>query len=291
MKRILLATDFSERSDRGLRRATLVAREVGAALTLMHAVDDDRPKHIVERARGDAEALLRQLRATLKDVDGLQSEVRLILGEASEAILLAVREQAPDLLVIGPHRRQIFRDIFAGTTAERTIRAVGCPVLMANAAPVGAYRHVMVTTDLSEGSRASIIAYLQLDLFKQARHSILHVFDAPMLRLLMSHEIPKDEKDAHLAEQQTNATRLLAEFRASANATKFGPILRYGAATASREILNAAAEAGADLVVVGTQSKLGIERFLLGSVAEKVLRDSPVDVLAIPPKRSPKAAP
>lgn len=285
MKHIMLATDFSERSDRALRRATLLAREVGAALTLVHAVDDDKPKRIVDRERSDAEAMLRQLTTTLQDVDGVTCETRVILAEPSEAILLAAREGSPDLLVIGPHRRQIFRDVFVGTTAERTIRAVGCPILMANAAPVGAYRHVLVTTDLSEGSRDSISAYLKLDLAKSARHSILHVFDAPMLRLVMSHEIPPEEKEAYLEEQRTNASRLLAEFLASTKASMLAPILRHEKTNASGEILTAALEAGADLVVVGTQSKHGIERFFLGSVTERVLRDSSIDVLAIPASR------
>ena len=138
MQHIMVATDFSERSDRALRRATLLARETGAALTVLHAVDDDRPRRIVEHEQEDAEALLTRLTATLQEVDGVKAAMRVILGEASEAILLATREDTPDLLVIGPHRRQIFRDVFIGTTAERTIRSARCPILMANAAPVGA---------------------------------------------------------------------------------------------------------------------------------------------------------
>ena len=57
MKRILVATDFSERSDRALRRATLLARQCGAALTIMHGLDDDRSPRIVERERHEMESL------------------------------------------------------------------------------------------------------------------------------------------------------------------------------------------------------------------------------------------
>lgn len=285
MQQIMVATDFSERSDRALRRATLLARAVGAALTLVHGVDDDKPRRTVERERIDAEALLVELTATLREVDGVSSEMRVMLAEASEAILRAVREAKPDLLVIGPHRRQIFRDVFVGTTAERTIRAAGCPTLMVNAAPVGAYRHVLLTTDLSAGSKESIAAYLRLDLAKQARHSILHVFDAPMLRLVLAHEIPEDDKAAHLADQRASAASQLQDFLATTEAARFSPILRHEETSASREILTAAAEVGADLVVLGTQGKKGLERFFLGSVAERVLRDAAVDVLAIPPAR------
>ncbi|MEO1138854.1 MAG: universal stress protein [Pseudomonadota bacterium] len=53
----------------------------------------------------------------------------------------AVGQIRPDLLVIGSHRRRVLRDIFAGTTAERAICSLGCPVLVVNAPPVGPYNH------------------------------------------------------------------------------------------------------------------------------------------------------
>lgn len=41
MTTIMVATDFSERSDLALRRATLLARQYGAGIAPMHTVDDD----------------------------------------------------------------------------------------------------------------------------------------------------------------------------------------------------------------------------------------------------------
>ena len=49
MDRLLLATDFSTRSDRALRRAALIADKSGAAITLLHVIDDDQPKYLIER--------------------------------------------------------------------------------------------------------------------------------------------------------------------------------------------------------------------------------------------------
>jgi len=53
--------------------------------------------------------------------------------------------------------------------------------------------------------------------------------------------------------------------------------------TATTEILNHAESIHADLVVIGTHGRSGITRLVLGSVAEKVLRQSPVPVLSVPP--------
>ncbi|WP_049996441.1 universal stress protein [Halococcus sediminicola] len=51
--------------------------------------------------------------------------------------------------------------------------------------------------------------------------------------------------------------------------------------TPSEEIIDYAEEADCDLVVMGTHGRGGIDRLLLGSVAERVVRTSPVPVLTV----------
>lgn len=53
---------------------------------------------------------------------------------------------------------------------------------------------------------------------------------------------------------------------------------------AAPEILNLAAERSIDLIVMGTHGRTGVKHLLLGSVAERVVRESPVPVLTIHPK-------
>lgn len=56
--------------------------------------------------------------------------------------------------------------------------------------------------------------------------------------------------------------------------------------SASREIVDAAEEAAADLIVMGTHGRGGLAHFLMGSVAEKVLRRSPVPLLTVRPQQA-----
>jgi len=53
---------------------------------------------------------------------------------------------------------------------------------------------------------------------------------------------------------------------------------------AATEILNLAAKRGIDLIVMGTHGYKGVKHFLLGSIAERVVRESPVPVLTVHPK-------
>lgn len=282
----MIATDFSERSDRALRRAILLARQFGASLVIVHAVDDDQPLHVVETERDVAAELLREMRASLRRVDSLDCEVRVILGDAFEALREAVEADAPDLLVIGPHRRRLLRDIFIGTTAERTIRSVTCPVLMVNAVPAGPYRHVMQTTDLSDASRVALQRFARLGIGEAAQNAILHVFDVPELGLAMGHTLSDHWRQTHLEAAHQRASGQLSAFLAAARLGEVEPILRHEQTTAPNEIRKLATEEKADLIVLSTHGRSGLAGFLIGSVTEQVLRDSAIDVLAIPPEKA-----
>ncbi|WP_417247940.1 universal stress protein [Celeribacter sp.] len=290
MKKIMLATDFSERSDRALRRATLLAKKFGASLSIIHAVDDDQPSRIVESESVEASTLLRQLQDTVQTVDGIPCESRVVLADAFVGIAQAVDEEAPDLLVIGPHRRQALRDVFVGTTAERTIRSVACPVLMVNAPPVGPYRHVMLATDLSSGSKRAVDTCFDLGLTDGVDVSFLHVYDAPAVRLTMSHTIGPEGKDAYLEELRSDAAKDLAQFVRQTNLRSSRQLVRFWDHAPADEILKATQEHSVGLVVLGTEGREGVAKFVLGSVAEAVLRKADCDVLAVPPASASRAS-
>lgn len=283
MQTIMLATDFSERSDRALRRATLLAKQSGASMSLVHVIDDDQPHQIVENERAEAEKLIHALAATLRSVDGVVSDTRVVLAPPFAGIVAAVEEVAPDLLVVGPHRRQLLRDVFVGTTAERTIRAVTCPVLMVNAAPVGPYSCVLQTTDLSAMSRRALHYFAGLGFVRDARQIVLHVFDAPALRLVMAHTMSTDERARYLEEERNGALRALAEFVAETGNRDAEQVVRYQANPVADEILMAAQQLNADLIVVANHRRSGFAQFFLGSVSTDVLGLTERDVLVVPP--------
>lgn len=283
MQTIMVATDFSERSDRALRRATLLAKQFEADVTLVHVVDDDQPAYIVESEKKQAEGLLRRLADTMHNVDDVACDVRLIISAPFAGIVQGVEDVAPDLLVIGPHRRQILKDAFVGTTAERAIRSVSCPVLMANAPPVASYRHVLQTTDLSDVSGDAMRRFSSLGIGQAAQNSVLYVYDVPALQLVRLETPSDEEREYHQMEQRKEVARELSEFLRSTGATNVDIVLRYQASTVAHEILKSADEEKADLIVISTRGRGGLAKLFLGSVAEQVLAQSSVDVLTVPP--------
>jgi nucleotide-binding universal stress UspA family protein len=285
MQRIMLATDFSERSDRALRRAVILARAHDARIELVHVVDDDRPRRVVEQDTRQARQLLSELARSLETLDGISCDTKVILADPFAGIAEAVEDANPDLLIIGPHRRSILRDAFVGTTAERTIRVVSCPVLMVNGTPVGNYRHVLLTTDLSDNSRLALQLFETLKIGQEGSLSALSVFNAPALQLAMSGTLPTPNKQDYLNALRAEARRELVAFMAKLGGTKAEQIVRFDETTIAHEVLKSAAELKSDLIVVSTHGKGAVSRMLLGSVTEQILRSASVDVLAIPPFR------
>lgn len=287
MQTILLATDFSERSDRALRRAVLLARESGARIHLTHVVDDDRPRRIVDRDTADARTLLEELAHSLKTVDGVSCNTQILQADPFAGIEEAVSDVNPDLLILGPHRRRILRDEFIGTTAERSIRAVSCPVLMANGPPVGPYKQVLLTTDLSDSARAALQRFEQLNMGMEYGLTALHAFDAPALRLTMTDSLPRENQDAYLHKLRTQARHNLVNHLPTFNGRQATLIARHIEASVAHEILTTANDLNADLIVVSARGKRRVARILTGSVTEQVLQSACVDVLAIPASPEP----
>ncbi|MBX3497859.1 MAG: universal stress protein [Alphaproteobacteria bacterium] len=285
MQRILIATDFSTRSDRALRRATLLAREAAAEIVLVHGVDNDQPPRLVKAEERAAKDLLSDLAATLREVDGVRSETRVVLGEPFQVIAEAAERADADVIVMGPHRRQALRDVFIGTTIERTIRRSPRPVIMANAVPAGNYDRVLIATDFLDSSALAVRKARKLGLLDHAEVLVLHAFDAPARSMITRSVMSTDELKDYIAEEEERAGNELSEFLRRVDLRPSRSFVQLIEAPIAEIIRDCVRKQKVDLVVIGTHGRSGPAKFFLGSVAEEVLRDSDVDVLVVPGDR------
>lgn len=281
--RILAGTDLSSRADRALSRAALVAATAGAELLVLHAVDDDQPRRLVEAERREATAILGEQVAALGPARKPPIVPLIEEGDPFEAILRVAETWDAELIVLGEHRRRPLRDIFAGTTVERVMRH-GCrPVLMVNRPPAGPYRHVLAATDLSEHAARAVRTAARLGLLDQARLTLLHAFEPPGLGALALADAPAAAVAAHEADAASEAAAGLAA-SVAALGLPFRPDQRAVAGRAASAIAQAADRSRPDLVVIGTAGAGFLRRAILGSVAAEVLATVRCDVLAVPPE-------
>lgn len=281
MSHILVATDLSTRSDRALRRAVLLAQACNATLTLGHVVDDDQPAYLAEPQRDAAAKLLEETAHTVTSSDHVTATVAVTSGEAFAGILEIADDIDADLIIVGPHRRQLL-DSFVGTTAERIIRRSQRPVLMANAMPSALYQRSLLAVDFDDASRTAIDCAQRFGILERTDVIALHLFDAPARGMMKRAMEAQGAIDHYISGQKSEARTKLDDFLSGTELRHARQLLDLDRGSIARPILECAEEQNADLIVMGTNQRKGVERFLLGSVAQNVLLDAECDVLVAP---------
>lgn len=284
MQKILVATDFSERSDRAIRRATLLAKNFGGFLFLVHVVDDDQPRRLIKTKQQLAMDVLVEQSVSIREVDGVECDFIVALGDPFVGIRRVAEDVEADLIVIGPHRRQALKDIFVGTTAERTIRESQIPVLMANGVPSGHYHHALLAVDLSDCSADAVLAVKRLGIDKKVVVSVVHVFDAPASGMMRRASSNDQQIEDYTADEEEYASVELKEFLERADFAPAEEILTPAEGSYANTICAVAQKRATDIIIVATHGRRGVSEFFLGSVTEEVFRTTKHDVLAVPPR-------
>lgn len=174
MRRIVVATDFSEASAGALRVGSDLARAFGAELLIVHVLADVEeprsvketlgmePGDLLERRAGEAEGRLRRLESM---VGGGHVHAAVRCGSAATEIVRLATETAADLIVLGSHGPASARGACGEPVAARVRERAGCPVIVAlpptERVPPGAdagpsVHRVLVATDLTSRSDAAV---------------------------------------------------------------------------------------------------------------------------------------
>jgi nucleotide-binding universal stress UspA family protein len=139
-------------------------------------------------------------------------------------------------------------------------------------------RKILVPTDFSAHAEAA--AEWAVDLAEKfgAEVTLVHVYDYPTYVLPDGALLPAADVIGNLmADIQDRFDRLKAKFAERGVALRTET--RQGVPLP--EIVKLARESGTDLIVMGTHGRTGIQHFLIGSVAEKVVRKAPCPVLTV----------
>ncbi len=147
------------------------------------------------------------------------------------------------------------------------------------------FRSILVPVDYSEHSKTSVRYAAELARSVGAALDVVHVWDRPSYASDAVLVRRPGEAHCSLAELiQTNAEKDMNDFLGSLSLppdTKLDHRLLSG--DPAGRLIEELRRGQHDLVVLGTHGRTGLMHLLLGSVAEKLVRLSPVPVLTVPP--------
>jgi nucleotide-binding universal stress UspA family protein len=285
IRNVLVPVDFSPPSRLAVDYAVSLARKFRAKLTLMHVVESpSMSPHPFksESARIDKshrEQALRMLSALIASEDQDDLDLRTVIksGDIKDGILSTIAEQQADVTVMGTHGRNFFGRLVIGSITEAILRKISIPVLtVCRATRPLAFKRILFATDLLESSRQPFSLVLDIAQRMDSDVTFLHALDSVGLAY-------SGPMVGYVGQQDIEQARTkLAEFAAEANARKVKTEIIIAEGLAAEEILKTAGENESDLVVMTVRRKGLMERTLLGTTAERVIRESNVPVLSIP---------
>lgn len=299
---VLCPTDFSESSLRPLTYAAAVARWYEAQLTVLHVVPTFEPVPVRSPSLDGAfqlieppsrEEVLAELRRIV-DVAGASGENTILAAEEGDPARTIVERAVAipaDLLVMGTHGRSGFERFVVGSIAEKVLRKSPCPVLMvpphvtAGPSPEVRFKSILCSMDFSPSAMQAFGHALDLARQSGGSLTVLHVvewlpeeeprtyahFNVPEYRLYLLDDARQRLEALVGEESQTWST--------------IQPVVAAG--RAHREILRSAADAKADLIVMGAQGRGGVGLALFGSTTQQVVRAAECPVLVV---RAPEIA-
>lgn len=139
-------------------------------------------------------------------------------------------------------------------------------------------KNILVPVDFGEASDAALDYAVDLAEGTDAKVFVLHTFEIPIVGLPDGVVAATAELTGRIVNAAQKALDDLSK-RYDGRKVPVTTILKQG--DAREVILAEAKDLGADLIVIGTHGRRGIARALIGSVAESVVRTSPVPVLTV----------
>ncbi len=285
LEKVLLSTDGSEYSEGAEREAIKLAKSCSSKLSVLSVVETN-PEYealapaVMEKAERTARQYLTAFK-TRADREGVDCDI--VIREGEEPYRVIVDEAGNDhssLIVMGRKGRTGLKLLVMGSVTARVIGYAPCNILVVPKDARLDFKSILVATDGSPSSSAAASEAVGL---AKRNNSMLTVVSVVPSELLPPLDLDVTVNQRELIEKKVmhEAEKNAATVKEAAQ--KEGVAVRAFVLNGkpAEAIIETAKERRADLIVVGSHGRTGVERLLMGSVAERVivLASSPVLVV------------
>jgi len=287
---IVCGTDFSEPAARAGKVAALLAARRHAELALVHVLRPDDAEDGPAKDAAIRKAAAR-LRAEAGELGSLGQHVLpdVVTGLPDEVLPALAEGRKAELLVIGALGRRPPSRWRLGTTAERTAQLSSVPTLVVrDARPFEAwYRgerslRVVVAADFSRRSDAALAWVASLRGLGPMDVTVLHVYSPGLERERLGLSVPASLGGPNPELEEVILRQLSHRVWGPGGPGELTLEVRAGSGRPADHLVQEAEAMRADLIVVGTHRREGVERIRHGSVSQGVLHGASISVAVVP---------
>jgi nucleotide-binding universal stress UspA family protein len=288
LKEILIPVDGSPSSEQAAHVGLELARRLRANLTFTNVVDQGTAftpdeRHRSKRLIGNA---LVEFWANKAKALELHAMPNLATGpNTAKAICQTAEYEATDLIVMGTHGREGLARAIWGSVAEQVAHETPIPVMFVRHTerPISPkFKRILVPID-SDQIRHTVIAHaIELAQRLQAKLEFLHVTVDPAVVFgeLDLEPVYNEQMRSETRQIMRKALNQIGTESLEPEQVELSE-LRAGFEAVNRTILRHATRTETDLIVMGTNARTGVMKFLIGSVAESVIHHAEIPVLLI----------
>jgi len=294
---IVVGVDFSPPSAAALEEAGRLAAWEGAHLIIAHALHDELLAAACRYTGLGPEEVLAGRRMRLDrfclDTLGMRTvpslELKVLTGHPFVQLIRLVEREHASLLVLGAQGESHRDSRQLGTLASSCIRHAPCETLLVRSGHTGGFRRVVVTVDLSAGSRRAIRQAADIVKADGGELHVLHVF-APAWKVsaLGTGEVAvsPEEVAAYVARVERQVADFMLEELPDFGGLAARIVIResYNRGNGILDYLN---EVHADLVILGCRARERLDLGQPGATTEYMIHDAPCSVLAVHPEEEP----
>ena len=288
INKILCPVDFFPASDAAVKYAASLASNYEAKIHLLHVIAPVLPSNyeyaistveIMTELEKAAQAEMSTLAARTKEA-GVPCDVEIRIGDVYDEIKKAIEVEKPELVVMGTHGRRGVERWFMGSTTEKLLRHSPVPLLTISASgeklvDASRFRRILVTTDFSAGTPDALAHAFSVAQENDAQITLLHVVQ----------DVAADISGKYRESLIRGVERQLQDL-IPAEAKNWCEVnARVETGMPYRIILRMLEDEKIDLLVMNIHGKGMLDRALVGSTAERVVRAASCPVMLIPPMK------
>ena len=282
LNQVMITLDGSEFSERALPAAISLCRSNGASLTLLSVngkekriTDKDTDNIASSSNPGDKKRYkatlnyLAEIAKTLKE-DNIHSRFVVGVGDIADEISRQAQERAMDVLVMSTHGHTGAKRWLTGSIANKVTQQTTIPLLLVRPnnqekPQSGSYKKLLVAMGGSKVSE-QVLPHVKY---------MARVFDSEVILL----SVPEDLESPN---QVKIITRYLRDMADALIEEGLKAKIVVDGADPARMIIKLAEVESADLIMMATHGRGGLDRLILGSVADAVIKSARCPVFLVP---------
>lgn len=283
ISKIMVATDFSEVSDRALDYAIALARRYDARIYLTHVITPDPfqfaepqlAQATYEKVRQAAEEGITDILISGK-LRAVPHEVLMEEGNVWPCIESLIVRNEIDLVVVGTHGRGKVQKLLIGSVAEEILRKADCAVLTVGPAVKNGIakeielNHILFATDFGPGAEKAAAYAFSLAQEHNATLTLLHVIESAAAYT-----------EESVARQREISVVRMKQLMPPGSEDWCKPEFRATFGAAVEEILITARESKADLIVMGAKARKSLAGHAPLTIAYNVVSKATCPVLTV----------